>query len=88
FLHSLMIPLSSHGTRPWVFRGLIFIKAGIFDATGSVNIDNNATVNGGVVGQQVDLENHAAVNYDESLKNVGGGSNGTWKIQAGSWARE
>lgn len=64
------------------------IKAGLFNATGQVNIDNNATINGGVVGQQVSLKNHAAVNYDESLKNVGGGSNGTWKIQAGSWAGE
>ncbi|WP_256369539.1 signal peptidase II [Moorella sp. E306M] len=64
------------------------IKAGLFNATGQVNIGNNATINGGVVGQQVSLKNHAAINYDESLKNVGGGSNGTWKIQAGSWAGE
>lgn len=64
------------------------LKAGIFNATGPVNIDNNARINGGVVGQQVDLKNHAVVYYDESLKNVGGGSNGTWKIQAGSWAGE
>ncbi|AOQ23178.1 Lipoprotein signal peptidase [Moorella thermoacetica] len=64
------------------------IKAGLFNATGQVNIDNNATINGGVVGQQVSLKNHATVNYDESLKNVGGGSNGTWKIQVGSWAGE
>ncbi|MGB9887939.1 MAG: DUF7305 domain-containing protein, partial [Moorellales bacterium] len=64
------------------------VSAGIYAPTADVQIHNNLTLNGEVVGETVGLPNNYDIAYDDTLKDIRlpGAGEGDWQPVVGTWA--